>query len=378
MEKDSSPLDTLRQLKEWLDAGTITPQEFETLKKKLLFSDATPERPLPPGPEPTANSEAAVLLPPVVDETLPTDTPATAPASAAGFPPTPIEEIAPPASAGRPTASSSTEPAYPVVPPPPAPPVTSAATPAETSNNSLSLVLIIGGVVALLALIAYLALGNRESERLTSISQTAADTVAVQPEVGPQAEQIELPAPAAPETVRVVPAVPPVVATTDSAATASATALTTPPASAEASPAPSAPTPADENAVRTRVLQALNAYYDDLKAAPFNAAQHFAPTVERFYTLQNVTPAAISEDLTKSHFPEFTEEETQVEPSSLKIGPETEDGTRMVTYLEKSKAFRVSRQQHQQTTAQVRVRLDRDYKITYLRQERLLENTFTD
>ncbi|UOQ78417.1 SHOCT domain-containing protein [Hymenobacter sp. 5516J-16] len=57
MEKDPSPLDTLRQLKEWLDAGTITPQEFETLKKKLLFSEsagvtassaAPPAAPAPP------------------------------------------------------------------------------------------------------------------------------------------------------------------------------------------------------------------------------------------------------------------------------------------------------------------------------------------
>ena len=333
--EDASPLDTLRQLKEWLDAGTITPQEFEALKKKLLFNDPAPAHPLPPAPELAANSEAAVLLPP-------------APAAA------PFDE---------PPAAAFTEEEEAFTPPP-------------TKGNTLTTILILGGVLALLAVIAYLSMNNRTSERLTSVSRTAADTVAVQPEVGPQAEQLELPPVAAPETVRVVPAAPSVGMPTDSVVPV------VPPVVAAAqvpipTPAPT-PAPTDESTVRARVLQALMAYYDDLKAAPFDAAQHFAPEVERFYTLQNTTPAAISADLAASHFPEFTEEETQVVPGSLKVGPETEDGTRVVTYQEKSRAFRASRQQHQQTTAQVRVRLNRDYQITYLRQERLLENTFSE
>jgi hypothetical protein len=233
------------------------------------------------------------------------------------------------------------------------------------------LVLIIGGIVALLGLVLYLAMGSRESEHLTSISQSASDSVAVRPEEGPQAEQIELPPAAAPETVRVVPATPPPAAT---ATTDSVTPAATQPAPA-ASPAPAAAVDAD---LRTQVQNALASYYEDLKAAPFNASQHFAGQVERFYTQQNTTPAAIEAELAKSHFPEFQEAETIIEPGTLQIGPETNDGSRVVTYREKSRAFRVSRQQHQQTIAQVRVRFDRNLKIVYLRQERLLENSFTD
>ena len=345
--EDASPLDTLRQLKEWLDAGTITPQEFEALKKKLLFNDPAPPHPLPSAPAPAANSEAAVPPPP-------------APAAA------PIDEPAPPYSNEPPPAAFAEEDA--LVPPP-------------AKSNALTTILIVGGILALLAVVVYLATGTRPSERLTSVSKTAADTVAVQPEVGPQAEQLELPPVAAPETVRVVPAAPPVAVPADSGSAAPPAASPAAPVATVPAPTPAptpTPAPADENAVRTRVLQALTAYYDDLKTAPFDAAQHFAPAVERFYTLQNTTPAAINDDLTKSHFPEFTEEETQVVPGSLKIGPETEDGTRLVTYQERSRAFRASRQQHQQTTAQVRARLNRDYQLTYLRQERLLENTFSE
>ncbi|MBC6611980.1 hypothetical protein H8B15_13690 [Hymenobacter sp. BT507] len=346
MEKDPSPLDTLRQLKEWLDAGAITPQEFEALKTKLVFNQGVHREGLPlpgtPSVEPTTEPEphAPTAQPPYLASGA-----AAGPAVPLPTPATPDPE---PTSAGL-------DPLAPGVGP----------VPSEAESRSpLGIILIVGGIVLLLGLMAYLVFGGRESERLTSTSQTAADTVAVQPEVGPQAEQIELPPVAAPETVRVAPAVLPTAPgpTTDSAVTA--TVLT--------------PSAADEKAVRTRVQQALAAYYTDLQAAPFSADDHFAPSVERFYTLQNTTPEAISADLTTSHFPEFTDEQTQVVPGSLKVEPAAEDGTRTATYLETSTAFRQSRQQHQQTKAQVRVRFDPDYKIVYLRQERLLENKFTE
>ncbi|OUJ75260.1 SHOCT domain-containing protein [Hymenobacter crusticola] len=364
MEKDPSPLDTLRQLKEWLDAGTITPAEFETLKQKLVFSQKeTPAA--PPSPSTTAGPVEDPLMPPVLTE------PSTAPSPAASpyFTATPSANPTLGASVGAssyasdvaapPTESSEEEKDELVAPAP--------------ARNPLALALTIGGVLALLALVLYLTLGNQESERLTSTSQTEADSIKVQPEVGPQAQQIDLPPAAAPETVRVAPAIPPVAApavdsaTTTTTAAAITPATTTPEASAN-----------DEAAVRNQVLSALTSYYNDLKEAPFDASQHFASTVERFYTMQNTTPAAINDDLTKTHFPEFLEADTQIDPASVQVGPIADDGTRVVTFLEKGKAFRQSRQQHQQTTAQVRVRFDKNYKIVYLRQERLLENTFTD
>ncbi|WP_083322270.1 SHOCT domain-containing protein [Hymenobacter lapidarius] len=51
MDNPTSPLETLRQLKEMLDAGALTPTEFEALKQRLLFTDPpTPPAPPPPSP----------------------------------------------------------------------------------------------------------------------------------------------------------------------------------------------------------------------------------------------------------------------------------------------------------------------------------------
>ncbi|AIZ64686.1 hypothetical protein PK28_15220 [Hymenobacter sp. DG25B] len=368
MPQDPSPLDTLRQLKEWLDAGTITQQEFDTLKRKLLFSEGNAAEPAAPVKEPTETS----IPVPVEDPLLRPFVLGEEPTPVAPLPPqapaTPAESFNHPIIAGRPGTSPTAENPY---EPTTELPVDNSP---ETTppRNPLALVLIIGGIVALLGLVLYLAMGSRESEHLTSISQSPADSVAVHPEEGPQAEQIELPPAAAPETVRVVPATPPPAVTTAADSVTQPATQPTP----TASPAPAA-APVDAD-LRTQVQSALNAYYEDLKAAPFNASQHFAGQVERFYTQQNTTPAAIEAELAKSHFPEFQEAETIIEPGTLQIGPETNDGSRVVTYREKSRAFRVSRQQHQQTTAQVRVRFNRNLKIVYLRQERLLENTFTD
>jgi hypothetical protein len=368
MEKDPSPLDTLRQLKEWLDAGTITPAEFDTLKRKLLFSENTTPPP-PHAPSTTAGPVEDPFLPPTTVYSPTEPTPRSGSPVAFGPAPSPPTNPAPPDFYGAGYKSAAPVDALPDDEPLEEEPL-EAGVPAR---NPLALILTIGGVLALIGIVLYLAFGNRESERLTSTSRTGADSVMVQPEVGPQAQQIDLPPAAAPETVRVAPAIQPATAP---ATTDSVSAVSTGPEE-NAAPAAAA-TAADEATVRKQVIGALTSYYDDLKQAPFDATQHFAPTVDRFYTLQNTTPAAINEDLTKSHFPEFLEADTQIDPTSLQIGPIANDGTRMVTYLEKGRAFRQSRQQHQQTTAQVRVRFDKNYKIVFLRQERLLENTFTE
>ena len=51
------------------------------------------------------------------------------------------------------------------------------------------------------------------------------------------------------------------------------------------------------------------------------------------------------------------------------------DGSRTATYIEVARSFRPLLQQHQQTRTQVRARFTPDFKIDYLRQEKLLENT---
>jgi hypothetical protein len=398
MEKDPSPLDTLRQLKEWLDAGTITPQEFATLKQKLLFSE-TPGSPKPAAPaqpeagetpptqtilsEPTparppvSYSEPSALIAPIEEPLLPPVVhPHTAPVPAE-TPPTPTAPgFSQPMEVGRPAASATEQEQVAYAP---AEEPVEEEVPIETytapSRSPLATVLIVGGIVALLAIVAYLMLGNRESERLTSTTLTAADTLSTQPETGPQAEQIDLPPAAAPETIRVAPVVPPTpVATPD---TVGQPAVTSAPVAAAAAE-PAAPSPATEEAAQSRIQGILNAYYEDMKAAPFAATSYFAPQVERFYTLQNTTPSAINEELTRSHFPEFLEAESQIEPGTLKVSPAVTDGSRVVTYTEKSRALRQSLQKRQQTTALVRVRFDKNFKIVYLRQEKLLENTFSE
>jgi hypothetical protein len=371
---EPSPLDTLRQLKEMLDAGAITPEEFNKLKQKLLFPDqpaapvAPPVTPVAPVPDPvvTAPTAPVAAVPPTPLAPPPPITP-TEPHS---IPPPVDDPLLPPVTAGP----VYTRPLEPVVLDPDTHRPTEGPVnvqeyyhdgPADEPRSSpLGPILIIAGVLALLAVIGYLVLGNRESERLTSNSITAADTTAVKIEEGPQAQQLELPPVAAPETVRVQPTIPVAAATTDTAAAG------TDPGAADAAAAAAA--------ARSRVERTLSALYSDLQTAPFSASQYFAPQVERFYSLQNTTPAGIEDELNRTHFPEFTEGKTSVVPGTLQISAPDPDGTVTVNYQERGRSLRKSLNQYQQTLAQVKARFDRTGKLTYLRQERLLENNFTD
>ncbi|MCC3157629.1 SHOCT domain-containing protein [Hymenobacter sp. 15J16-1T3B] len=364
-----SPLETLRQLKEMLDAGAITPEEFNKLKQQLLFGETTvapagapaidpvvaaaPATPIDVPPysldAPISAAGPHVIPPPVEDPLLP---PVAAPFSAP-----PLEPVTLDPSTHRPTEGP--------LGPPPADYNADEPVDDGPRQSPLAMVLIIGGVVALLALIGYLLLGNRSSERLTSNSITAADTTAVAVEEGPQAAQLDLPPVQAPETVRVQPTIPVASQPLDSAVAGSNVAPITDAAALEA-------------ATRAKVQRALTAFYNDLLTAPFNASQHFAPQVERFFSLQNTTPAGIEDELNRTHFPEFTESRISFDPSTLQISAPAEDGSITATFQERGRSLRKSLNQYQQTLAQVRARFDRNGKLTYFRQERLLENTFTD
>jgi hypothetical protein len=188
-----SSLAALRQLKEMLDAGTITPAEFETLKRQIVFG-AEPALPL----DAPAPPEAASLAPEV---------PLASPAPLA--PPT-----APTASAAEPSplASPAPEPDWLAAAPSLLAAPDEAPLPEEERRNPLNLIFAIGGLLIFLGAIAYLLIGRPATpdEHLTSGTQTAADSVAVVPEVGPQAEQLNLPPAAAPETIRVAPVTQPV------------------------------------------------------------------------------------------------------------------------------------------------------------------------
>ena len=192
MDNPNSPLDTLRQLKEMLDAGALTPAEFEALKQRMVFAaPATP--PAPAAPEFVAPA-------PVV-------------------PPTPTAFVRPPVATApnAPLAEelSAPEPTYSTAGPEPAPqpawrtrdefpPLAE-----EPAHNPLALIFSIGGVLAFLAVVLYLNLNRPPSEHISSTSQTAADSLALAApiETGPQAAPLSATV-AAPETVRVAPTHP--------------------------------------------------------------------------------------------------------------------------------------------------------------------------
>lgn len=198
-----SPLATLRQLKEMLDAGTITPQEFEALKQRLIFGaegEAASSTAAAVGPAPLGTSPAA-NLPDATPAPVPTpylDTPAAlTPEATPLLTPEPDWLAAPTALPAEVLADDQSDEETEL---------------AAERRNPLNLLFAIGGLLLFLGVVAYLTLGRPTTpdEHLTSTSQTAADTTAAAPEVGPQAEQLTLPPATAPETVRVAPTVAPV------------------------------------------------------------------------------------------------------------------------------------------------------------------------
>ncbi|MGI4884685.1 MAG: hypothetical protein ACRYFR_06965 [Janthinobacterium lividum] len=399
-------LAALRQLRSDRQGGLITDRDYDrriaTLLQgqnapallALLQAEAgAPAAPgVPPAPGPPAAFEAPVV-------------PGTAPALPAPPVPGPVMGPRSPAPPAVPTPDflGTQKPAVPPAAPTPdflgpkrpvAPPLPPVAVPppaavedegaAELSappagSSALNYVLVGGGVLLLILLVAYLMSGPRASEHLTSGSRTAADNAAAAPEVGPQAPQPARPPVAAPETVRAFPQTATLAPAADSTALAPIASPSTPAtADSAATPraaasAPAATAEATEQAVRG----ALASYYADLQAAPFDAGAHFAPTVERFLLLRGTTPGAIADNLATSHFSEFQDYQASIAPGSLRVSAPAADGSRTATYTEVARSFRPALQQYQQTRTQVRVRFTPDYKIDYLRQEKVIENTLT-
>jgi hypothetical protein len=342
MENDFSALRSLQELKNLLDSGAITQQEFEALKKKIIFGK-------PAGEATTGGALPASHL-----------------------------ASTPEALGGDPVASEYTDQAYVDYDNSSRPPrvhnpdalgpdgVGEGADLAEPrQKDMLVTILITLGVLLLLALIAYQLMDNKESEKLTSASggtEVAVDTMATQVQVadpGLSNGQITRDTLAAPAT-----------ATTPDAGIAPI----------DGNPATGATPPAtpglSEEEIISRATDRLESYYDDMRNPPFSAQRHFAPLVERYYTLVNTTPAAINENINTYHFPEFQDSEASIEAGSMKVAP-VANGYE-VTYIENGRALRKSKNQQQQTKARVRARFDTSFKMTYFRQEALLENNFVE
>ncbi|RZK18155.1 MAG: SHOCT domain-containing protein, partial [Hymenobacter sp.] len=167
----NSSLATLRQLKEMLDAGTLTPQEFEALKQKLVFG----KEPSSPASKIPAPATSPITPPPASAPPMPLPFRVELPTALDATDSADWLAVSAPIMLENTLANEAAE---------------NAETP-EQRRNSLTTVFIIGGVLLLLAIVLYLALGTKTpDEHLTSTSQTAADSAATVPETGPQANQI--------------------------------------------------------------------------------------------------------------------------------------------------------------------------------------------
>ena len=208
MQNPPSPLDTLRQLKEMLDAGALTPTEFEALKQRLVFSElpTAPPSPLPLPPAISDITSPPAVPAPVAFEAVNVVLPYASQFEAVKPPVTP--SAAPLLVAPEVVPVSFPEPLAVLVSEWPSQELTEKADVLPARSSPLGLIIAIGAVLAFLAVVAYLSMNRPSSEHISSTSKTAADSVAATIETGPQAEPLPQTITAAPETVRVVPAHP--------------------------------------------------------------------------------------------------------------------------------------------------------------------------
>lgn len=337
MEDDFSAIRSLQELKNLLDAGAITQEEYDTLKKKIIFGSSEKGQ-MPGQPLPSSH-----LVQPASEETEDDDDEAYVA----------FDNDTRPASTYNPDAIGPDgvgEGAYLENEP--------------ERKDMLVTILITLGVLLLLGLIAYQLMSDQGSEKLASTNnpeEMVADTskLGAASRSGTASGLVIGDSLAAPATANTPSADEALIEGNPNATTATA----------------AVPNLSEEEIV-SRAKDRLESYYDDLRNAPFSAQRHFAPVVERYHSLVNTTPAAINENVSSYHFPEFQDSEASIEEGSMKVS--TIPQGYEATYIELGTAFRKSKNQKQQTKARVRARFDADFKMTYFRQEALLENNFVE
>ncbi|MDO7886123.1 hypothetical protein [Hymenobacter cheonanensis] len=430
----------LQQLEAALAAGVITPELFATLRAKLAPAEpaAAPpaSRPAPAAP----SQELPSLLEmfgsapgPVVPTPSPPAVPA-APASPTRPPTTAADEaaarrrieehlarlrqeeqaaklrqatapVAPPAAVPAPPAPAfypepkptptfypASPPAPPVAPAPAALPAAGppAATPRRPAPEPVSrgrsllpllwvLLLAVGGGLAY-----YFTSTSHPDEELTTHQPAAPEPVpaAVPKPVKPKRTKAAKRAKTKKKAVKASVAVSEASGPDDLANDPSPTSVAAPvPAASVAEPTGrplAAAAEAGDDAAATQVRNAMASYYADLNAPPLHASQHFAPQVERLYIRQNLTPEAIDAELARTFFPDNQHAVCQIEPGTLRVSSPAADGSRTATFTEVMRLYRVSLQKYQRLRTQVRVRFNAAYQIVYMRQEKLLANTFEE
>ncbi|WP_026461665.1 SHOCT domain-containing protein [Adhaeribacter aquaticus] len=349
MENDFSAIKSLNELKNLLDSGAITPEEFVVLKRKIIYGNAL------------STNDATILPSQPEPESLPANADYV---EADPVTPDYSNESYVSYDTGLESRNTNTDAIGPDG-------VASTTDYSDTKGKDwLVTILVTLGVFLMIGLIAYQFFGDKDSEKLTSKSGPTEEVIGdgrLDVPKGPDAEpQIttvttsgSLAGAASPEN-----GTSPATTVTDNTTTAATEAQAT------------APSISNEEALE-RVKDRLQSFYDDLKAAPFSAQRHFASNVERFYTLANTTPAAINDNINTNHFPEFQESEATIEDGSIKLENNTGGGYE-VTFIEHGTAFRKSKGQKQETTARVRAKFDQSFKLIYFRQEQLLENKFLE
>lgn len=348
MNNEDSTIRSLHELKTLFDSGAITPEEYESVKKRIIYGtiEANASESQPDQPASESSSPNSVK---------PIETRVIYPSSQPENPESPL--LPPPVTEEN---SDDIESAINVEP--------------AKKKDWLLVSLAVIGALLLIGLIAYQFFDKPDSERLTSKS-------------GPDTEQM-LPADTT-STLAAAPTAPESATSNQSDSIATITGADTAAVSNQEIPVTSSgPLPSevlgqpaglltDKNQIISRASEQLNAYYTDMQAAPFDADTYFAPQVERYYTLTNTTPAAITENINTYHFPEFINGQTSIQEGSLEV-VNSGNNSYELTYLENGSALRKSKNQKQETKAAVRVKFNLDFKITFFRQEQLLENKFTD
>jgi len=180
-----------------------------------------------------------------------------------------------------------------------------------------------------------------------------APLVAASPSAQAPAPAPSTPAVSPPEPPAAPPAAP---ADSPSVPVAAATAPTAPP------PELITPQPAPELARAT-----LRAYYSDLNRRQFDAERYFVPTVKRYITMRNTSPAAINHYM-RGLFPkQFESYEYLVDEATVR-----DDGPRALAYVERVRYYVVKKREFRSIVAEVRVEFDDSGKFVDFHHSRVI------
>jgi hypothetical protein len=144
---------------------------------------------------------------------------------------------------------------------------------------------------------------------------------------------------------------------------------------------PATPTPDAEDVVdvgkEAAIRDILKQYYRDYNSDErrFDASKYFARKVDRFINLKNTTPAEITDVIENEFYDEFQESATSIDLKTLVIS-KLPNSHYQADFEETMSCFRKSKEQHQFIRTKVKVIFDKDLKIRYNHQERLLESRF--